>query len=393
MPLAHSFSPLIAADLGNTQAKLGVYAPATLANFSRFYENTDLPRNAGLSETFSSSSVGHSGKSTVELLGRIHPEFLRTVRNDRDLETELRVKIPEFFAACDSVHPSGSQLGTVERDVDQLVARKANTISTDEPWNWAIASVNRPSTTRLVEWIRCHRPSDSIFLLAATDLPIPVGLPSPDRVGIDRLLDAVAANALRHPDHVAVVVDAGSAITVDLVSSEGVFCGGAILPGMQMSARAMYQFTDMLPLLETSEMLEHIPAVGRTTEHAMRSGLFWGTVGAIREMVYRMSEESAQLEGVSELGVDLFLTGGMGSVAGAFLCEPGPLERATNPVERGDNTTTDSRGTRVTSHSESQCQLSHRGYNVYYDAELTLLGILLTALPILLKIEEYREPR
>lgn len=353
MSFTHPLSPLIAADLGNTQAKLGFYTPRTLAKFAcscpsvatNSLDSAKRLDSAGCIANSDSANLADSGSvevihsdstngpengnhAHVDPIHSVHPEFLRTVRNDHDLETEIRAKFPEFFG-------------------------NVGEVATEVPWNWAIASVNRSSTTRLVEWIRRHRPDDSIFLLAASDLPIPVDLPSPDRVGIDRLLDAVAANALRHPHHAAVVVDAGSAITVDLVSSRGVFCGGAILPGMHMSARAMHQFTDMLPLLETTEMLEHIPAVGRNTEHAMRSGLFWGTIGAIREIVYRMSEESVQREGISRQDVDLFLTGGTGSVAGTFLCD----------AER----------------------------KVYYDAELTLLGIVLTTLPILQNQEKCQE--
>jgi len=164
---------------------------------------------------------------------------------------------------------------------------------------WLLGSVNRPAATRLVDWIRQYRPDDKITLLAAGDLPLRVSLPRPDMVGVDRLLDAVAANHLRRPDRPAVVVDTGTAITVDLVSAEGTFRGGAILPGLAMSARAMHEFTDLLPLIEATE-LDAPPPVGTSTVEAMRSGLFWSTVGAIRELVELMAGDRA----------DVFLTGG-----------------------------------------------------------------------------------
>ena len=59
--------------------------------------------------------------------------------------------------------------------------------------------------------------------LAAGDLPLAVALERPDMVGIDRLLDAVAANRLRRPEAAAVLVDVGTAITVDLVAADGDF--------------------------------------------------------------------------------------------------------------------------------------------------------------------------
>ena len=58
------------------------------------------------------------------------------------------------------------------------------------------------------------------------------------------------------------IVDVGSAITVDLVSADGAFLGGAILPGIAMSARALHEFTDLLPLVDMSELTAPPPALG-----------------------------------------------------------------------------------------------------------------------------------
>jgi type III pantothenate kinase len=108
-------------------------------------------------------------------------------------------------------------------------------------------------------------------------------------VGIDRLLSAVAANRLRPPDHEMVVVDLGTAVTVDLLSAGGAFQGGAICPGIGTSARALHEFTDLLPQLDMTELHTPPPACGRDTQGAMRSGLFWGAVGGVRELVARLS--------------------------------------------------------------------------------------------------------
>ena len=175
---------------------------------------------------------------------------------------------------------------------------------------WWIASVNRPATTRLLDWIRDRRPADPIGLLSAGDLPIAVELKRPDMVGVDRLLDAVAANHLRTSDRPAVVVDVGTAITVDLVSADGAFRGGAILPGIAMSARAMHEFTDLLPLVEISELGTPPPALGTATVEAMRSGLFWGAVGAIRQLIERLTGDDDP---------QVFLTGGAGPAVAELL--------------------------------------------------------------------------
>ncbi len=159
---------------------------------------------------------------------------------------------------------------------------------------WRVASVNRPAAERLMGWIEreCQTPAGTppaARMLTVTDLPIVVGLEHPERVGIDRLAAAVAVNRMRQPDRPAVLVDTGSAITVDFVSADGVFRGGAIMPGIDMSARALHEFTDLLPLVSLNELGASPPALGVSTVTAIRGGLYWGAVGGIRELIARLS--------------------------------------------------------------------------------------------------------
>jgi type III pantothenate kinase len=86
-------------------------------------------------------------------------------------------------------------------------------------------------------------------------------------------------------------VGAGTAVTVNLLSPSGVFLGGAILPGFRLSAEALYGGADFLPLALLEPNAEPPSAVGKNTEHAIRSGLFWGAVGAVRELISRMKQE------------------------------------------------------------------------------------------------------
>jgi type III pantothenate kinase len=117
-------------------------------------------------------------------------------------------------------------------------------------------------------------------------VPIEVDVEFPDKVGLDRLLSAVAANALRPSSRPAIIVDSGTATTVNFVSAEGIFRGGAILPGLEMSAKALHHYTAVLPLIPVQELGGDVPVLpGRNTREAIRNGLFWGQVGAIRELV------------------------------------------------------------------------------------------------------------
>ncbi len=210
--------------------------------------------------------------------------------------------LPEPVASL-QVSDSEADLADVARWLTELHSGRVG---------WWIGSVNRPTTTRLVEWLRAARPEDRVTLLASGDLPLEVGLDRPDMVGIDRLLDSVAANHLRRSGHPAIVVDLGSAITVDLISSDGVFQGGSIMPGIAMSARAMHEFTDLLPLVEMSELTDPPDPLGTSTLPAMRSGLFWGAVGAIRELIDRLSANQPA-------GPDVFLSGGAGPAVARLL--------------------------------------------------------------------------
>jgi len=137
-----------------------------------------------------------------------------------------------------------------------------------------------------------------------TDFPLDVHLKSPEHVGIDRLLNAVAANVVRPAGRPAIIVDTGTATTVDYVSADGAFEGGAILPGIEMSARALHHYTALLPFISIEELAEESDRpLGKTTREALRSGLFWGQLGAVRELIGRWSQ-------LSDVDAFLLLTGG-----------------------------------------------------------------------------------
>jgi type III pantothenate kinase len=121
-------------------------------------------------------------------------------------------------------------------------------------------------------------------------LPLNVDVDAPDKVGLDRLLNAVAANELRPASQPAIVIDSGTATTVDLLSAEGVFRGGAILPGFALSSEALHHYTALLPQLSLTDLGPEQPAaLGCNTRDALRSGIYWGQVGAVRALVEQLS--------------------------------------------------------------------------------------------------------
>lgn len=127
-----------------------------------------------------------------------------------------------------------------------------------------------------------------LLIADATSIPIEARIPHPARVGPDRLLAAWGASLNRTVP--LIVIDLGTATTVDAVDAEGAFAGGAILPGMALGASALAASTALLPAVELS-----LPsrAIGRDTVAALRSGVVLGHLGAIREVATRIAGELA----------------------------------------------------------------------------------------------------
>lgn len=123
---------------------------------------------------------------------------------------------------------------------------------------------------------------------AETPIPIENGYATPQTLGLDRLAAAVAANAL-YPNSNVLIVDFGTAITVDFVSAEGRFLGGNISPGAATRFRALHHFTKRLPLCELDE--ESVRLLGNSTQTAIESGVVNGIVyeieGYIRDLQQR----------------------------------------------------------------------------------------------------------
>jgi len=109
---------------------------------------------------------------------------------------------------------------------------------------------------------------------------------SPAEVGADRIVNAVAAYK-RH-NRSLIVVDFGTATTFDYVSSRGEYRGGAIAPGIGISAEALFQRTSKLPRVE---IVKPKQVIGRNTVHSMQSGIFFGYVGLVDGIVRRMKKE------------------------------------------------------------------------------------------------------
>ncbi len=187
-----------------------------------------------------------------------------------------------------------------QRDVWDLPSRST----------WVVSGVHPKNRDRFSTWL--DQQGEQVRVLRdPEEIPIRTHLEHPEYVGIDRLLDAVAANARRRPKTPAAMIDAGSAVTVDFLDGEGVFAGGAIFPGFGLMAKSLNDYTALLPLVKVETPPSNI---GTDTLMAMRVGIFWTIVGGIERLLrlYRHQQET---------DIDVFLTGGDGQLLATRLDE------------------------------------------------------------------------
>ena len=150
-----------------------------------------------------------------------------------------------------------------------------------------IASVVPPVTPAITALCRNLFGQEPCVVGADTPTGMPIRCDDPRAVGADRIVNAVAAFARKRRS--LIVVDFGTATTFDAVSAQGEYLGGAIAPGLGISAEALWQRASKLPRVEIA-----CPpaAIARNTTHSMQAGLFFGYVGLVDGIVSRMKQES-----------------------------------------------------------------------------------------------------
>ena len=154
----------------------------------------------------------------------------------------------------------------------------------------AVVASTRGEAPAIVEAVRRH----TDYLLEFTPAtPVPIGNAylTPATLGRDRLAAAVGAATL-YPGRNALIVDFGTAVTLDFVSADGVFRGGCISPGMAMRFRALHESTAALPLCDATDSAE---LLGRTTDEAVRLGVMNSLAFEIEGYIARMQGEIEDL--------------------------------------------------------------------------------------------------
>ena len=149
-----------------------------------------------------------------------------------------------------------------------------------------IASVVPDQSQALREMVYRYFHFDPVILGPGVKTGIPILTDNPKEVGADRIANAVAAfDEFGGP---AIVVDFGTATTYDAVSERGEYLGGAIAPGVQVSATGLFSATARLLRVEIGEPRS---VIGKNTVESLQSGLLYGTAAEVDGMVERMQKE------------------------------------------------------------------------------------------------------
>jgi len=149
-----------------------------------------------------------------------------------------------------------------------------------------VASVVPPVNRSLAEMAERYFHTRAVFVTHETDTGIQNRYESPQEVGADRLVNAVAA--FHRYGGPCIVVDLGTAITFDAISHHGEYLGGVIAAGIGISVEALFAKTARLPFVSFETPAK---VIGTNTVASMQSGLFYGALGAIDAIVERLRAE------------------------------------------------------------------------------------------------------
>ncbi len=117
------------------------------------------------------------------------------------------------------------------------------------------------------------------------DIPIPIETQVKGNIGTDRLLAALAAYEV--VQDMVIVADFGTAVTIDIVNEKGVFVGGCIMPGFQLSAVALGGGTAQLPIVKIEKPKKPF---GQNTKDAINAGIYYSAISSLQEIIRRYAE-------------------------------------------------------------------------------------------------------
>lgn len=198
----------------------------------------------------------------------------------------------------------GTQVAATNRFIRRDARLLERFISTYKPDSTIVCSTAASGPSERIEQLAEQRCRRVLHLTHETPMPIRLGYHTPQTLGRDRIATAVGAWSIaQRLDSTSdvLIIDAGTAITYDLVTADGCFIGGNIAPGLTLRFKALHEHTGRLPLVQPDG---DTPMVGYDTETAIRSGVILGLVGEVKNYIADIK--------LSHPNLMVFLTGGNG---------------------------------------------------------------------------------
>ena len=196
---------------------------------------------------------------------------------------------------------SSDEIGVFLRSV-----LRENDIDPDQMSRIAVCTVVPEISHSLRNACRKYFNNQEPFILqAGVKTGLNIRYRNPLELGSDRIANAIAASHM-YPNENLIIIDLGTATTFCAISNKREFLGGAIMPGIRISMTALVSNTSKLP---TVEIVRPEDALGRSTVEGIQSGLYFGALGAIRELTSRLRREAFNDAPARVIG-----TGGFASV-------------------------------------------------------------------------------
>ncbi len=156
----------------------------------------------------------------------------------------------------------------------------------ESPSGASVCSVVPDKSHQLISDLRKSFNINPVIVNHETDTGLQYSIDYPQGLGADRIANAVAANRLYSGD--LIIVDSGTATTFCVITSEGEYRGGAIMPGPGMSVDALFERTSKLPKIELGPVNS---AIGRNTDDNIRAGIILGHAGAVEKIIGEIKQE------------------------------------------------------------------------------------------------------
>ncbi len=164
----------------------------------------------------------------------------------------------------------------------------ANELDPKEVKQIAICSVVPDENHSLASACERYFKIRPFFLRAGIKSGLKLKYKNPLELGADRIATSIGSIG-RHPNMDLIIIDMGTATTFDLVTKEKEHLGGAIIPGLRIAMNSLEQRTAKLPKVE---IIKASNACGRSTVENIQSGLYFGTIGMLKELISRFTDES-----------------------------------------------------------------------------------------------------